>query len=109
MDKIQIKPRVANPNNWHPKLKAALEGPLKEAQNPTLTEIMEFCTKYAYSVVPKGSPICAPNYLFGSFFQREMHQETYHRERFTGTTYLVASGGIRERPQKTKFRSVIVK
>ena len=68
MDKIQNKPRVANPNNWHPKLKAALEGPLKEAQNPTFTEIMEFCTKDAYSVVPKGSPICAPNYLFGSFF-----------------------------------------
>ena len=40
MDKIQIKPRVANPNNWRPKLKAALEGPLKEVENPTLTEIM---------------------------------------------------------------------
>ena len=35
VDKIQKKPRVANPNHWHPKLKAALEGPLREAGNPT--------------------------------------------------------------------------
>ena len=45
----------------------------------------------------------------GLFFQREMHQETYHCEIFTGTTYLGASGGLREIPQKTKCMSVIVK
>ena len=29
MDKIQNNPRVDNTNNWHPKLKSDLEGPLK--------------------------------------------------------------------------------
>ena len=71
MDKIQKKPRVANLNNWHPKLKAALEGPLKEAENPTFTKIMEFFKKDAYGVIPKGSPICSTNYLFGSCFFKE--------------------------------------
>ena len=61
MYKIQNKPRVATPNNWRPKLKADLEGPLKEMENPTQTKIMEFCKKDAYGVVPKGSPICDPN------------------------------------------------
>ena len=71
IDKIQKKPSVANLNNWHPKLKAALEGPLKEAENPTLMKIMKFCKKDAYGVLPKGSPIFAPNYLFGSCFFKE--------------------------------------
>ena len=70
MDKIQNNPRVSNLNNWHPKLKEALEGPLKEAENPTLTKILRFRKKDAHGVVPKGSPICAPNYLFGSFFSK---------------------------------------
>ena len=110
MDKIQKKPIVANIKNWHPKLNVALEGPLKESENPSFTKIMKFCKKDAYDVVLKGSQICAPNYLFGSFFlQIEIHQETYHRERFKGTTYLGASGGFLEKPQKTKCRSVIVK
>ena len=109
MDKTQKKPRVANLNNCHPKPKAALEGPLKEAENPTFTKIMKFCKKNAYGVVPKRSPICAPNWLFGHFFKREIHQETYHRKRFTGTTYLGSNGGLRERPQKNICRSVIVR
>ena len=65
MEKIQKKPRVANLNNWHPKLQSALEVSLKEAENPTFTKIIKFYKKDAYGVVPKGSPICAPNYLFG--------------------------------------------
>ena len=71
MNNIQNKPRVATPNNWHPKLKADLEGPLKEAENPTFTKIMKFCKNDVYGVVPNGSPICAPNCLFGSFFFRD--------------------------------------
>ena len=70
MDKIQKKPSVANINNWYPKLNVALEGPLKESENPSFTKIMEFCKKDAYYVVLKVSRICAPNYLFGSFFYR---------------------------------------
>ena len=70
MYNIKKKPRDGNLNNWHPKIKAALEGPLKESENPAFTEIMKFFKKDAYGVVPKGSPICAPNYLFDSFFQR---------------------------------------
>ena len=42
LDKIHKKPRVANPNNWHPKLKAALEVPLREVVNPTFTNIMNY-------------------------------------------------------------------
>ena len=70
MDNTQKKPRVTNLKNWNPKLKAALEGPLKEAENPTLTKITKLCKKGAYVVVPKGSPICAPNYLFGYCFSK---------------------------------------
>ena len=61
MDKTQKKPRTANLNNWNPKIKTALEVPLKEAENPTFTKTMRFFKKDAYSVVPKGSPICDPN------------------------------------------------
>ena len=68
VDKIHKKPRVVKPNYCHPKLKAALEGPLREAGNPMLTKIVNYYKKDAYGVVPKGSPICAPNYLFRSCF-----------------------------------------
>ena len=71
MDNTQKKPRVTNLKNWNPKLKAALEGPLKEAENPTFTKIIKLFKKDTYGVVPKGSPICAPNYLFSSCFSRE--------------------------------------
>ena len=37
------KPRKANPNNWHPKLKEALAGPLTVAGNPTFTQLLTFC------------------------------------------------------------------
>ena len=70
MDNIQKNPRTDNLKNWHPKLKSALEGSLKEAENPTFTKIIKFCKKYAYVVVPKGSKICAPNYFFGSCFSK---------------------------------------
>ena len=84
IEKIQNNPRLANLNNWHPKLKADLEGPLKEAGNPTFTKIIKFCKKDAYAEVPKGSPICAPNYLFGSFFSernapRKISSRNIHR------------------------------
>ena len=43
VDKIHKKLRVSKPNNWHPKLKAALEGPMREAGNPMFTNIMNYC------------------------------------------------------------------
>ena len=71
VDNIHKKPRVVKPNHWYPKLKAALEIPLREAGNKTLTKIMNYRKKDAYGVVPNGSPICAPNYLFRSCFSKE--------------------------------------
>ena len=62
------KPRKSNPNNWHPKLRAALEAPLKEAGEPLFTMILNFCKKNAYHIVPKDSQSCAPNMLFGCCF-----------------------------------------
>ena len=41
VDNIQKNPRVSNLNNWYPKTKSALEGLLKEAENPTFTKIMK--------------------------------------------------------------------
>ena len=70
VDKIHKKPRVVKPKHWHPKLKSALEGPLREEGNPSFTKIMNYCKNDEYGVVPKVSPICAPNYLFGSCFSK---------------------------------------
>ena len=67
VDKILKKPKLTpNPNNWNPKLKAKLEGPLKTASNPSFTKIMNFCKKDAYSIFPKGSSVYAPNAFFGT-------------------------------------------
>ena len=68
MDAIPKRPRVANTSNWHPKLKAALHGPLKTAGNPTFTNIMNYCKKDGYNIFPKGSPVCTPNAFFGTCF-----------------------------------------
>ena len=68
VDKIPKKPRVPNPNNWNPTLKEKLEGPLKEAGFPSFTKVMNFCKTDAYSVFPKGSPVCVPNAFFGRCF-----------------------------------------
>ena len=69
MDKILKNPKLTwNPNNWNPKLKAKLEGPLKTAGNPSFTKIMNFCKKDAYSIFLKGLSVCAPNALFGTCF-----------------------------------------
>ena len=62
------RPTVANPNNWHPKLTAALKSPLQTAGSPTFTKIMNFFFKDAYRIFPKGSPVCAPNAFFGTCF-----------------------------------------
>ena len=67
-EKPPKKPRKANPNNWHPKLKAALKGPLKNAGEPSFTKILNFCKKDVYHIVPKTSQTCAPNMLFGRCF-----------------------------------------
>ena len=68
VNKIPKKPRIANPNNWHPKLKAVLEEPLKAAGYPSFTKVLNFCKQDAYSLFPKGSPICVPNVFFGRCF-----------------------------------------
>ena len=69
VDKIPKKQKVVpNPNNWHPKLKEALEEKLKIAGNPSFTKVMNFCKTDAYSVFPKGSPVCVPNAFFGRCF-----------------------------------------
>ena len=69
VDKIPKKPKtVPNPNNWHPKLKEALEEPLKKAGHPSFTKVMNFCKKDAYGIFHKGSPICVPNAFFGTCF-----------------------------------------
>eukprot|EP00560_Eucampia_antarctica_P008394 CAMPEP_0197825944 /NCGR_PEP_ID=MMETSP1437-20131217/2968_1 /TAXON_ID=49252 ORGANISM="Eucampia antarctica, Strain CCMP1452" /NCGR_SAMPLE_ID=MMETSP1437 /ASSEMBLY_ACC=CAM_ASM_001096 /LENGTH=151 /DNA_ID=CAMNT_0043426169 /DNA_START=12 /DNA_END=467 /DNA_ORIENTATION=- len=71
VDAIPKRTRVANKNNWHPKLKEALKGPLKAAGHPTFTKIMNFCKKDGYNIFPKGSQICTPNAFFGSCFLGE--------------------------------------
>ena len=54
VDKILKKQKVApNPNNWHPKLKEALEDKLNLAGNPLFTKVMNFCKKDAYGIFPK--------------------------------------------------------
>ena len=67
-DKSKKTKTVANPNNWNPKLKAALEAPLKAAGNPSFTKVMNYCKKDAYSIFPKGSPVCVPNAFFGTCY-----------------------------------------
>ena len=75
VDKIKEKPpkktRQANPDNWHLKLKVAIEGPLKKAGNLSFTKIINFCGKDAYSVVAKGLGVCAPNLFFRVCFNGE--------------------------------------
>ena len=69
VDKILKRPKLTpNLNNWNPKLKAKLEGPLNTAGNPSFTKIMNFCKKDVYSIFPKGSSACAPNAFFGICF-----------------------------------------
>ena len=57
----QKKQKKTNPNNWRPKLKAALQKPLAEAGNPTFTRIMNFCNKTSFEIIPKDSRVCGPN------------------------------------------------
>ena len=64
-------PRVANPNNCLPKLMAALKSPLQTAGSPNFTKTMNFFKKDAYSIFPKGSPVCALNAFFGTSFFNE--------------------------------------
>ena len=68
VDAIPKWPRVATMSNWHPKLRTALQGPLKTAGNPTFTKIMNYCKKYGYNISPKRSPVCTPNDFLGLSF-----------------------------------------
>ena len=52
---IPKRPKVINnPNNWNPKLRDALQQPLREARNPSFTKILKFCNVEANAVL-KGS------------------------------------------------------
>ena len=53
VDAITKRPRLANTSNWHPKLKVSLQGPLKTAGHPTFTNIMNYCKKDGYNILPK--------------------------------------------------------
>ena len=68
VDVITKRPRVDNTSNWHPKLKTALQEPLKTAGNPTFTKIMKYCKKDGYNIFPKGSSVCTQNTSFGTCF-----------------------------------------
>ena len=66
-----------NPNNWHPKLKAVLAGPLKAAGNPSLTKLMNFCKADARTVIPKVSRVCAANAFLGRCYNGDSCQQRH--------------------------------
>ena len=73
---VDAKPKrqkVQNLNNWQPNLMAALKRPLQTAGYPNFMKIMNFCKKDAYSIFPKGSPVCTPNAFTEIVLQREVH------------------------------------
>ena len=45
--------------------------PLAETESPTFTQIMNFCKKTSYGIIPKNSRVCAPNAFCGSYFGGE--------------------------------------
>ena len=59
----------ANPNSWHPKLKAKLEGPMKATGLPSFTAIMKFCETDPETVYPRWHKKCSPNAFFGRCFR----------------------------------------
>lgn len=77
-----VKPTAKpNPNCWHPKLKAALEGPMNAAKDPNLPgfqKILTFCKVDTDAVLGKGSNACSPNLFFGRCFHgtkcRKVHR-----------------------------------
>ena len=66
-EKAKPKPTY-NPNCWHPKLKQALETPLKTANNPSMSAIFEFCNTKPDEIVQKWHSRCASNLFFGKCF-----------------------------------------
>ena len=81
VDATPKKQRFTNPNNWHPKIMAAIKRPLQTASSPTFTKIMNFCRKNAYSILPKGYPVRAPNAFFGTCFFNEKWTKSTPRPR----------------------------
>ena len=69
--------RKSNPNTWHPKLEAALKGPLQAAGNPTFTKIMNYVKKDGYNIIHKGSRVCTPNAFFGKCFNGDAYQKVH--------------------------------
>ena len=68
---IPKRPKVINnPNNWNPKLRDALQQPLREARNPSFTKILKFCNVEANAVL-KNNKTCAPNAYFGTCFYKD--------------------------------------
>ena len=58
--------RLGNPNVWHPKLQVLLQPACRVAKNPSFAKLLGFLKKDAYSIFPRGSPICVPNAFFGT-------------------------------------------
>ena len=55
-----------NPNNWHPTLKAKLGPALKQANYPSLSQVLKYCNKAdARDIFPNSTRICAPNAFLG--------------------------------------------
>jgi hypothetical protein len=63
----QLKP-TKNANCWHPKLKAALEGPLQVSNHPSFLAIFQYCGTNPDEVCARWESRCAPNLFFGKCF-----------------------------------------
>ena len=62
---IKKRQRQANPNNWHPKLRANISKALTTAKNPTFQAVMKYCGKSAEELYPKFGKRCTPNAFMG--------------------------------------------
>ena len=55
----------ANPNSWHPKLRAKLESQMRATSFPSFSAIMKFCGTDPEGVYPRWHKKCSPNAFFG--------------------------------------------
>ena len=64
-DPKRIKQNDPNPNQWHPKLKAAMEKAMMASNYPSFTRIMTYCDVDTNTQCVGGPAICTPNMYFG--------------------------------------------
>jgi hypothetical protein len=66
------KPTVIdNPNTWHPKVKEALQPPIRAAGNPGFVKIMAFCNTNPEDLYSFFGGRCIPNCFFGRCFRNK--------------------------------------